>query len=108
MFLTTKEILEQAQLKGLEALKEAKANQPLGCGYVSIIIKPARGKFVNDLKKMNIGSRGVYGGYELTLSDFIGIIPNLQSIELKEAAIAPIEELLKANDIKCRVRSQLI
>lgn len=103
-----KTLFDSAKVLGSNEADTYQAKTPKVCGYAGIIIKPARGKFVKYLKDNNIGSRGVYGGYELSASDFIGIRPNLQSIEIKEAAMEKVAEFLNLNGIKCRVRVRML
>lgn len=101
-FIKEELLLNSAKILGEDVAKITTPLTPQYCGYVGLIIKPARGKFVSYLKSLNIGSRGVYGGYELSTSDFIET--NTQSIEIKVAAMNKVAQLLQANGIKCRVR----
>jgi hypothetical protein len=35
------------------------------CGFAWVLIKPARGAYVNYLKSIKVGSNGCYGGWEI-------------------------------------------
>lgn len=59
----------------------------LYCGFAWVNIKPARGALVSALKANNIGSTGVYGGYQVSSNAMFKVEPKLgQSMELKEIA----------------------
>jgi hypothetical protein len=77
------------------------------CGFAWVTIKPARGAFVNQLKKDNIGSNGVYGGWRISIYDIIDLPPRLsQSMELKEIGARAYAEALRAHGVKAFAESR--
>lgn len=88
--------------------KETVAVTPLVCGYVSIVIKPARGAFVTYLKDIGVGKRGVYGGYEFSITEILDNSNNLQSVEIKRAVADKVARRLQLADVKCTVKEQLL
>jgi len=59
------------------------------CGFANVSIHPARGKFVNFMKKAGVGDNGYRGGYRISYYD---IMPqdhrwrHTQSMSIKEIA----------------------
>jgi len=67
-------------------------------------IDPARGKFVNYCKNNNIGSKGVYRGYSISM----GMIdPSSQSMQRKEAAGAAFANVLDNHGISAYMHSRM-
>ena len=58
------------------------------CGYAWVNISPARGAFVNYLKSREIGRKGYYGGYEISVREFG------QSVDRKYAFAQAFVEVL--------------
>ena len=57
----------------------------LYCGFAWAIIRPARGAFINEMKRAGIGSKSEYGGYRISNYAMFNLPPGLsQSMELKE------------------------
>ena len=63
--------------------------EPMYCGFANVSIHPARGKFVNFMKKAGVGDNGYRGGYRISYYD---IMPqdhrwrHTQSMSIKEIA----------------------
>ena len=72
--------------------------EPLYCGFASVSIHPARGKFVSFLKKQGIGDNGYRGGYRISYYD---IMPqdhryrHTQSLDIKEVATEAFRDELR-------------
>jgi hypothetical protein len=77
------------------------------CGFASIIIKPARGKFVDELKKRKIGYVGYYGGYSVSSWEFAPSIRQDQSYERACAAASGAVEVLQKYGINAYVDSRI-
>ena len=58
------------------------------CGFAWVNISPARGAFVNYLKSREIGRKGYYGGYEISVREFG------QSVDRKYAFAQAFVEVL--------------
>lgn len=74
------------------------------CGFATVIINPARGKFVKYLKDNKIGSKSYYGGYALSsydVCDFRG-----QNMDVKVEACRAFAAVLQANGVNARVESR--
>ena len=76
----------------------AKHGEPLYCGFANVSIHPARGRFVNILKKAGIGDKGFRGGYRISYYD---IMPQdhqyrmTQSLDIKEIACEAFRDELR-------------
>ena len=77
------------------------------CGFASVIIKPARGKFVTELKKRKIGGAHYYGGYSVSSWEFAPSIRRDQSYERACAAAKGAVEVLKSYGINAYVDSRI-
>ena len=77
------------------------------CGFASVIIKPARGKFVSLLKKRGIGGAHYYGGYSVSSWQFAPSIRRDQSYERACAAAKGAVEVLKSYGINAYVDSRI-
>ncbi len=77
------------------------------CGYASVVIKPARGKFVAELKKRGIGSAHYYGGYAVSSWEFAPSIRRDQSYERAFAAAKGAVEVLEKYGINAYVDSRI-
>ena len=105
------EIYEKAKSAALIAAKEENAKLGielyigLDCGFALITIIPARGRFVNYLKSINVGDTDKYnGGYKIWYSEFsIGT----QSISVHEKAAYAFAKVLNDNGIKAFCSSRL-
>ena len=61
------EALDEANKVAEEFLKEAPPIDNCDCGFAWVIISPARGKVVSELKRRNIGGTdNYYGGYKIS------------------------------------------
>jgi hypothetical protein len=77
------------------------------CGFASVIIKPARGKFVTELKKRGIGGAHYYGGYSVSSWQFAPSIRRDQSYERACAAAKGAVEVLRSYGINAYVDSRI-
>jgi hypothetical protein len=77
------------------------------CGFASVIIKPARGKFVTELKKRKIGGAHYYGGYSVSSWEFAPSIRRDQSYERACAAAKGAVEVLRSYGINAYVDSRI-
>ena len=77
------------------------------CGFASVIIKPARGKFVTELKKRKIGGAHYYGGYSVSSWEFAPSIRRDQSYERAFAAAKGAVEVLEKYGINAYVDSRI-
>lgn len=77
------------------------------CGFASVVIKPARGKFVAELKKRKIGSAHYYGGYSVSSWQFAPSIRRDQSYERACAAASGAVEVLRSYGINAYVDSRI-
>ena len=72
--------------------------EPLYCGFASVSIHPARGKFVKFMKNAGIGDNGYRGGYRISYYD---IMPqdhryrHTQSLDIKEVATEAFRDELR-------------
>lgn len=77
------------------------------CGFASVVIKPARGKFVAELKKRGIGSAHYYGGYAASSWEFAPSIRRDQSYERACAAAAGAVKVLQSYGINAYVDARI-
>ena len=79
-------IWTEACVAGKTAVEEyvAKFGEPMYCGFGHVSIRPARGKFVNFLKKVGVGNLGYNGGYNVSYYDIMDDHPlsSTQSLDL--------------------------
>ena len=72
--------------------------EPLYCGFASVTIHPARGKFVKFMKDAGVGDNGYRGGYRISYYD---IMPQdhryrtTQSLDIKEVATEAFRDELR-------------
>ena len=72
--------------------------EPLYCGFASVSIHPARGKFVKFMKDAGVGDNGYRGGYRISYYD---IMPQdhryryTQSLDIKEVATEAFRDELR-------------
>ena len=116
--ITVSELLKQAETAGLKAgleivptpvyFKDAHTGQTYdsadgACGFAHVNISPARGKFVNYLKKIGKGHKSYYGGWDYWVSSLeLG-----QSSERKEAYASAFAKVLKDWGINAIMMSRL-
>ena len=89
-----------ARAKAVEAVDAyvEKYGEPMYCGFANVSIHPARGRFVNILKKAGIGDKGFGGGYRISYYD---IMPQdheyrmTQSMDIKEEACEAFRDELR-------------
>jgi len=77
------------------------------CGFASVIIKPARGKFVTLLKNRGIGGAHYYGGYSVSSWQFAPSIRRDQSYERACAAAAGAVKVLQSYGINAYVDARI-
>ena len=89
-----------ARNKAVEAVDAyvEKYGEPMYCGFANVSIHPAKGRFVNILKKAGIGDKGFRGGYRISYYD---IMPqdhrwrHCQSLDIKEIACEAFRDELR-------------
>ena len=93
MFLNARKVAIKAvddYMKGKE--------EPMYCGFANVSIHPAKGRFVNILKKAGIGDKGYRGGYRISYYD---IMPqdhpykHTQSMSIREEACEAFRDELR-------------
>ena len=77
------------------------------CGFASVVIKPARGNFVAELKKRKIGSAHYGGGYSFSSWQVAPSIRQDQSYERACAAARGAVEVLKSYGINAYIDSRI-
>ena len=93
MFLNARNKAVEAVDKFMEGRDE-----PMYCGFANVSIHPAKGRFVNILKKAGIGDKGYRGGYRISYYD---IMPqdhrwrHCQSLDIKEIACEAFRDELR-------------
>ena len=92
-------IWTEACVAGKIAVEEyhAEYGEPLYCGFGHVSIRPARGKFVNFLKKVDMGSAGYNGGWNVSYYDIMDDHPlsGTQSLDLKEICCDAFAKVLQ-------------
>ena len=92
-------IWTEACVAGKTAVEEyhAQYGEPMYCGFGHVSIRPARGKFVNFLKKVGVGDLGYNGGYNVSYYDIMDDHPlsHTQSLDLKEACVDAFAKVLQ-------------
>ena len=116
--ITVSDLLKKAEDAGLKAglevstnpvtFKDVHSGQTYDvaegmCGFAWVNISPARGKFVNYLKKIGKGYTSYQGGYNVPA----GGVELGQSITRKEAYAEAFAKVLQDWGIKCYVSSRL-
>jgi hypothetical protein len=89
-----------AKKKAVEAVDTftKEHGEPMYCGFASISIHPARGRFVSFMKKAGVGDTGYGGGYRISYYD---IMPqdhqysHTQSMSIKEIATEAFRDELR-------------
>ena len=71
------------------------------CGYAWVNISPARGAFVTYLKSIDVGRKGYYGGFEVSVREFG------QSVDRKYAFAQAFAEILGKYGIQASAGSRL-
>ena len=89
-----------ARNKAVEAVDAyvEKYGEPMYCGFASVSIHPARGKFVNFLKRQEIGDKGYRGGYRISYYDIMPLnhqYRSTQSLDIKEVATEAFRDELR-------------
>ena len=93
MFINARNKAVEAVDKFMEGREE-----PMYCGFANVSIHPAKGRFVNILKKAGIGDKGFRGGYRISYYD---IMPqdhrwrHCQSLDIKEIACEAFRDELR-------------
>jgi len=76
------------------------------CGFATVVIKPARGGFVQYLKGLNIGYKAYYGGYAIPARPVVaGAL--VQSMAINEAWALGFAQVLRDNGIEARMESRM-
>ena len=94
------EMFFNASLEAAKAVDDyvEKYGEPMYCGFANVSIHPAKGRFVNILKKAGIGDKGYRGGYRISYYD---IMPqdhrwrHCQSLDIKEIACEAFRDELR-------------
>ena len=89
-----------ARNKAVEAVDAyvEKYGEPMYCGFANVSIHPAKGRFVNILKKAGIGSNGYRGGWRISYYD---VMPqdheyrSTQSMSIQEEACEAFRDELR-------------
>ena len=98
---------EQA-VKAVDEYMEGK-EEPMYCGFASVRIRPARGKFVSFLKKAGVGDNGWNGGYRIS---YYEVMPpdhkyrHTQSMDIKEVACEAFANALTKYGLKADYESR--
>ena len=71
------------------------------CGFATVIVKPARGKFVKFCKDNNLGYKWYYGGYAIPVRGYG------QSLTKKEAYARAFAGVLNKAGVNCYVDSRM-
>ena len=93
MFINARNKAGEAVDKFMEGREE-----PMYCGFAYVSIHPAKGRFVNILKKAGIGDKGYRSGYRISYYD---ITPqdhrwrHCQSLDIKEIACEAFRDELR-------------
>ena len=77
------------------------------CGFASVVIKPARGSIVAELKKRKIGSAHYGGGYSFSSWQLAPSIRQDQSYERAVAAARGAVEVLKKYGVNAYVDARI-
>ena len=93
-------IWHEAKNKAVKAVDDYMKDkeEPMYCGFASVSIHPARGKFVNFLKKQGIGDNGYRGGYRISYYDIMPLrhqYRTTQSLDIKEIATEAFRDELR-------------
>jgi hypothetical protein len=92
-------IWTEACVAGKTAVEEyhRQYGEPMYCGFGHVSIRPARGKFVNFLKKVGVGDLCYNGGYRVSYYDIMDHHPlsHTQSLDLKEACVDAFAKVLQ-------------
>ena len=85
-----------------------KHGEPLYCGFANVKIRPAKGSFVNFLKKVGIGSVGYNGGWRVSYYDMMDDhkMCATQSMDLKEEGCQAFANVLKKYGIEAYMESR--
>ena len=89
-----------ARAKAVEAVDAyvEKYGEPMYCGFANVSIHPAKGRFVNILKKAGIGSNGYRDGWRISYYDVMPQDHELrgtQSMSIQEVATEAFRDELR-------------
>ncbi len=95
--------IEELYQKALDAATLASKDIPDtgACGFGWVVIRPARGKFVNYLKKIEVGDKHCYGGWSIW-SKYKG-----QSVVGNEAWANAFAKVLRDHGLEAYAQSRL-
>ena len=94
---------KDAAVKAVDEYMKDK-EEPMYCGFANVKIRPAKGKFVNFLKKQGIGDIAYKGGWRISYYD---IMPKshpwrmTQSMSIKEIGCDAFAEALESFGLDC-------
>ena len=93
MFLNAR----KAAVKAVDDYMKDK-EEPMYCGFASVSIHPAKGRFVSFMKKADIGDKGYRGGYRISYYDIMPLdhqYRSTQSLDIKEVATEAFRDELR-------------
>jgi hypothetical protein len=82
--------------------------EPMYCGFANVKIRPARGKFVDFLKKVGIGSNAYRGGWYISYYDIMSDHKwcHTQSMDIKEHGCDAFAEVLNKYGMDAHMESR--
>ena len=82
--------------------------EPMYCGFANVKIRPARGKFVDFLKKVGIGSNAYKGGWYVSYYDIMSEHRwcHTQSMDIKEHGCSAFADVLKKHGMDAYMESR--
>ena len=103
-------IWQEAVLACRQAVKEFtdKHGEPMYCGFASVKIRPARGKFISFLKAEGIGDNAWNGGWGISYYSMMQGQPysHTQSMDIKEHGCQAFAEVLEKYGMKAHMESR--
>lgn len=104
------EIWQEASVAARLAVEDfvSRHGEPLYCGFANVKIRPARGRFVEFLKRVGIGSRAYRGGWYVGYYDIMGDHPlsHTQSMDIREHACSAFADVLKRHGMDAYMESR--
>jgi len=94
---------KDAAVKAVDEYMKDK-EEPMYCGFANVKVRPAKGKFVNFLKRQGIGDIAYKGGWRISYYD---IMPKshpwrmTQSMSIKEIGCDAFAEALESFGLDC-------
>jgi hypothetical protein len=86
----------------------SKHGEPMYCGFANVKIRPARGKFVEFLKKVGVGSNAYKGGWYISYYDIMSDHKwcHTQSMDIKEHGCDAFAEVLNKYGMDAHMESR--